>query len=115
MILGHKKKKHHKGKTTKYEKNESATSKTDIQNMKQSPEPKKKHKKHRKKHKIGSGFKKFGRGIVKRGDSVGKFTGGIIKTQSNAISGLLDGLSNPIVLVGIVLVGGVIIYQVTKK
>lgn len=63
-----------------------------------SPQPS--HKKRKKKHHKGIGIGKIGKGVVKRVDSVGKFTGGIIKTQSNAISNLTNAISNPIVLIG---------------
>ena len=71
----------------------------------------KKAKKHRLTSKIGHKFNSFGKGIVKRTDSVGKFGGKILSQQSNAISILLGGLSNPIVLVGIAGVGILILLR----
>ena len=61
--------------------------------------------------KIGSKFNKFGKGIVKRTDSVGKFGGKLITQQSNAVSGLLGGLSNPFVLIAIAGVGIVVLLR----
>ena len=69
------------------------------------------HKK--KKHKGGFGkLNKIGKGIVKRTDSVGKFTGGIIKQQSSAIAGITKTLSNPLVMIAL---GGVVLFILIKK
>ena len=45
------------------------------------------------------GGKKFGHGLVKRMDSVGKFSGKIIKQQQDTISGAIGNLTNPMVLI----------------
>ena len=63
------------------------------------------HKKKKHHHKGLGKLNKIGKGAVKRADSVGKFTGKIWKSQSDAITGLIGGLSNPIVLVAIAGVG----------
>ena len=98
--------------SSKYVKIDSPTSKKNIHEVKK-PHPK--HKKHKSfGKKIGSGFKKFGSGVVKRGDAVGTFAGKIYKTQSDAVAGLVNGLSNPIVLITICVVGGIVVYQMSK-
>ena len=58
------------------------------------------------------GFKKFGRGLTKRIDSVGKFGGNIVKQQSNNISGVMGTLSNPLVVIGVIVVGGYIALKI---
>lgn len=50
--------------------------------------------------------KKFNHGLVKRIDGVGKFGGKILKQQSDTISGAIGNLSNPIVLIGALVVAG---------
>ena len=72
----------------------------------------KKHKKgqkHKGFNKIGDKFNSFGKGVVKRTDKVGKFGGKILKQQSDAVSGLLNGLSNPLVLVAIAGIGFIVL------
>ena len=77
-----------------------------------------KHKKKGKKHKgigkIGGKFNKFGKGLVKRTDSIGKFTGKLVKQQSSAFGGLLGGLSNPLVLVGGLVLAGIVIVNMNQ-
>ena len=100
---------------------EPATLQSNIKQFQSSPPPTTSHKKkHHKKHKstgkkIGSGFKKFGSGVVSRFDSIGKFAGNFLKTEEKAFSGLLESLSSPYVLIPVVIVGGIIVYQVVKK
>ena len=52
--------------------------------------------------------KKFGHGVTKRLDSVGKFSGDIIKKETDTIDGAISNLSNPMVIIGVVIVGGII-------
>ena len=52
--------------------------------------------------------KKFGHGVTKRLDSVGKFSGKIVKQQADTIDGAISNLSNPMVIIGVVIVGGII-------
>ena len=72
----------------------------------------KKHKKgqkHKGFNKIGDKFNNFGKGVVKRTDKVGKFGGKLLQQQSSAVSGLLGGLSNPLVLIAIAGVGFIVL------
>lgn len=54
--------------------------------------------------KIGRKFNKIGKGAVKRLDSVGKFSAGVVKQQSDTVAGAVKGLTNP----GVLIIGGVI-------
>ena len=78
---------------------------------KPSSQNERKKKRKRKKPKLGK-LNKIGKGVVKRTDSIGKFTGGIIKKQTDAISNITNTLSNPLVMIAI---GGVVLFIVLKK
>ena len=124
--------KHHKNKDndtnspkSKYSTNESDAPKSKYSNNEpsrnkhhnkhQDKKPTYRHRRHKKHGKIGHGFNKVGRGIVKRGDSVGKFTGKMIQMQQEGIKGIMDGLSNPIVLIGICVVAGLFVINMPQK
>ena len=63
-------------------------------------------------HSVNKNGKKFANGVVKRTDSVAKFTGNIIKQQSDNISAFANTLSNPLIMIGIICVGGYIALKV---
>ena len=100
--------KHHKHKKSSDKWMKITTSTTPKKNTISAPNSPKRHKKKR--HK-GIGLGKIAKGVVKRGDSVGKFTGGIIKQQSNAIASVTKAFSNPIVIFGIAGVALVILLR----
>lgn len=70
-----------------------------------------KRKRKKRHNKLGK-LNKIGKGVIKRTDSIGKFTGGIIKKQSDAISNITNTLANPLVMIAI---GGVVLFIILKK
>lgn len=102
--------KHHKSSGyKKHNKMVTDTSHTTHIHNNRKVDPKKKH--HKKKGPLNK-VNKIGKGALKRTDSVGKFAGGIVKKQSNAIANVTNAFSNPIVLLGI---GAVALVILLKK